>query len=57
MVKSGKSFVKIGSRLQITLFFLLYRNFQPPHHPHSPTPAAYFILPNIPTPPSVPAAY
>ena len=27
MVKSGKSFVRIGSRLKIALFFLFYRNF------------------------------
>ena len=29
MAKSGKSFVKIGSRFQIALFFLFYRNFHP----------------------------
>ena len=42
MVKSGKSFVKIGSSFQIALFFLFNRNFQPP-------PPAYLILPNVPT--------
>ena len=42
MVKSGKSFVKIGSCLQIALFFLFYRNFQ-----H----LAYSSLPNVPNPP------
>ena len=30
MVKSGKSFVKIEYCLQKALFFLFYRNFQPP---------------------------
>ena len=30
MLKSGKSFVKIGSRSQIALFILFYRNVQPP---------------------------
>ena len=34
---------KIGSRLQIVLFFLFYGNFQP-------QPLAYLILPNVPTP-------
>ena len=43
MVKSCKSFVKIGSRFQIALFFLFYQNFQPP-------PPAYLILRNVPTP-------
>ena len=45
MVKSGKSFVKIRSRFQVSIFSLFYRNFQ-----HPPTPA-YLILPNFPTPP------
>ena len=35
---------KIGSRLQINLFFSFYQNFQPP-------PPTYLILPNVPTPP------
>ena len=53
MVKSDnhKSFVKIGSRLQIGLFFLFYQNFQPtrPFIPTAPTPPpAYLILPNVP---------
>ena len=58
MIKSGKSFVKIGSRLQIAPFhlFLFYPYFQPnpplaysdpvPHPPR-----AYFILLNVLTPP------
>ena len=37
MVKSGKSFAKIGSRLQMAFFFLFYRNFQ------SPLPPAYLF--------------
>ena len=49
MLKSGKSFVKIGSRFQIALFFLFYQNFQT----HSPTPRlfrppAYLVLHNVP---------
>ena len=36
MVKSGKSFVKIGSRFQIALLFLSYRNFRPPPPPDPP---------------------
>ena len=38
MVKSGKSFVEIGSRFQIALFFLFYRNFQslPPTYSELP---------------------
>ena len=47
MVKSGKSFVKIGSRFQIALFFLFYQNFHPP--PLSPP--AYLILPLMFQPP------
>ena len=48
MVKSGKSFVKIGSRLQIALFFLFYRNLNPPYpfSVHSNFPA-YLILHNF----------
>ena len=41
---------KIGSRL--ALFFLFYRNFQPPLPPRlfrTPT-LAYLILPNVPIP-------
>ena len=50
MVKSGKSFVKIGFRFQIAL-----RNFQPPPPPSLFRPPTYFILPNVPTtPPSPP---
>ena len=41
MVKSGKSFAKIGSRLQIALFFLFYQNFQHPTTPPPTTPPAY----------------
>ena len=59
MVKSGKSFAKIGSRFQIALFFLFYRNFQPSSPPLPlPTPRAYsdlpiyLILPNTPYPSS-----
>ena len=44
MVKSGKSFVKIGFRFQIAL-----RNFQPPPPPSLFRPPTYFILPNVPT--------
>ena len=45
MVKSGKSFVKIGSRFQIALLFLSYRNFRPPvcYDPHR-TPPPYCLL-------------
>ena len=37
MVKSSKSFVKIGSRWQIALSILFYRNFQLPHLPLPPS--------------------
>ena len=59
MVKSGKSFVKIGSCLQIAFFFLFYRNFYPPSFPHPRLfrPAAYLILTNVPPPPLAPPAY
>ena len=60
MVKSGKSFVKIGSCLQIAFFFLFYRNFYPPSFPHPSLfrPAAYLILTNVPPPPPLaPPAY
>ena len=30
MIKSSKSFVKTGSRFQISYFFLFYKNFQLP---------------------------
>ena len=53
MIKSSKSFVKIGSSLQIALFFLFCRNFQAPP-PASP---AYLILPNVPTHPPPPPDY
>ena len=33
IVKSAKLFVKIGSRLQMPLFFLYHRNFQQPSSP------------------------
>ena len=39
MLKSGKSFAKIGSRLQMAFFFLFYRNFQTP----LPPPPAYLF--------------
>ena len=52
MVKSGKSFVKIESRLQIALFFLIYRNFQPLSPPAYPPPV-YLILPNVPVSPFI----
>ena len=49
MVKSGKSFVKIGSRFQIALFFLFYQNFHPP-----PIPTRLFdFTPNVPTTPFI----
>ena len=41
MIKSGKSFIKIGSHLQIT-FFLFYQNFH--SHPPSPTPPSSSCL-------------
>ena len=47
MVKSGELFVKIGSRLQIALFFLFYWNVQPLVYSDFPV---YLILPNVPTP-------
>ena len=49
MVKSVKSFVKIGSRFQIALLFLFYRNFYAPPatYSYSPPPPAYLILPNV----------
>ena len=47
MVKSGELFVKIGSRLQIALFFLFYWNVQPLVYSNLPV---YLILPNVPTP-------
>ena len=43
MVKSVKSFVKIGSRLQIALVFCFIEI-------SNPSPPAYLILPNVPTP-------
>ena len=46
MVKSGELFVKIGSRLQIALFFLFYWNVQPLVYSDFPV---YLILPNVPT--------
>ena len=54
IVKSGKSFVIIGPRFQIALFFLFYRNFQPltsliPTLPLSYL-STYLILPNVTTP-------
>ena len=52
MVKSAKSFVKIGSRFQIAL-----RNFQPPRPPRLFRPPTYFILPNVPTTPPSPHPY
>ena len=48
MLKSGKSFAKIGSRLQMAFFFLFYRNFQTPL---PPLPLICLVLPNVPTPP------
>ena len=51
MVKSGKSFVKIGSCFQIAPFFLFYQNFQPLHPVYSdssPVLFTYLILPNVP---------
>ena len=45
IVNSGKSFVKIGSRLQIALFFFLSK-FPTTSLP----PPAYLMLPNVPTP-------
>ena len=48
MVKSGKSFVKIGSRFQIALLFLSYRNFRPP--PLPPRPPVYYDPHRTPPP-------
>ena len=55
ILKSGKSFVKIESYLQIALFFFFYWNLKlpPPWPVHPPSlfqPPAYLILPNLPTP-------
>ena len=52
VVKSSKSFVKIGSCFQIAFFFLFYQNFQLPAY--SDLPFAYLILPNVPTHPPLP---
>ena len=52
VVKSSKSFVKIGSCFQIAFFFLFYQNFQLPAY--SDHPFAYLILPNVPTHPPLP---
>ena len=48
MVKSGKSFVKIGSRFRIVKFPSPLRLLRSPPPP-PPHPAAYLILPNGPT--------
>ena len=55
ILKSGTSFVKIGSYFQIALFFLFYQNFKLPspclaHPPSLFQPPTYLILPNLPTP-------
>ena len=52
VVKSSKSFVKIGSCFQIAFFFLFYQNFQLPAY--SDLPFGYLILPNVPTHPPLP---
>ena len=53
MVKSGKSFVKIGSCLQIAFLFLFYRNSQAPRLFRPPSLPAYLTLPNVPTSPLI----
>ena len=40
---------KIGSRLQVALFVLFYRNFQTILPPPYFDPTSYLILPNVPT--------
>ena len=50
VVKSSKSFVKIGSCFQIAFFFLFYQNFQLPAY--SDLPFVYLILPNVSNPPT-----
>ena len=55
MVKSVKSFVKIGSRFQIALLFLFYRNFYAPPATYSyppPRPLIWFYLMLQISPPS-----
>ena len=48
VVRSVKSFVKIGSRLEIALFFLFYQNLYSPGL-FPPLTPAYLILPNVST--------
>ena len=48
MEKLGKSFVKIGSRLQIAFFYFFEISCPPPVYSEPP---AYLILPNFLTPP------
>ena len=44
MVELGKSFVKIGSCLQIDILFLFYRIFQPPIAYYDSAPLILFYL-------------
>ena len=50
MVKSGKSFIKIGSRFQIALLLLFDRIFHPTPAILTPHAHTYLILPNVPAP-------
>ena len=50
MLKSGKSFAKIGSRLQMAFFFLFYRNFQTPLPP-SRLFVWFYLMFQLPPPP------
>ena len=50
MVKSVKSFVKIGSCLQVSPFLFILLKFPAPPPPlRLFRPPTYFILPNVPT--------
>ena len=51
MLKSGKSFAKIGSRLQMAFFFLFYRNFQTPLPP-SRLFVWFYLMFQLPPPPT-----
>ena len=54
MVKSGKSFVKIGYRFQLAPFLFILSKFPPLTRSFRPPPLpTYLILPNVPTSPLI----